>query len=269
MAEPFQTTTDSIMLIRSWVENHPGIKAGITTRNGGFSNYPFDTFNMGLHVEDEQQTVISNREKLAEILNFPLGDWVSGQQIHETNVAVVTEEDKGKGSRKMGDALSGFDGLITNQSGILCTAFFADCVPLFFFHPSSGWMGIAHAGWRGTVNRMGEKMVCEFKNQGLDISQLLVAIGPCISQTKYEVDDRILNEIPAGLTEQVVQQVGDGRGLLDLRKTNYEIFLQSGLKKENIQVTEYCTYRDDQLFFSHRRDKGSTGRMLGFIGLEK
>lgn len=171
-----------------------------------------------------------------------------------------------KGSVSYASSIKGTDGLVTNQKGLLCTAFFADCVPLFFFDPITGYIGIAHAGWKGSINRIAEKMVEAFIKVDVKAENLLVAIGPCISQQNYEVDERVVQSIRETDRVNVVRSLGKNRFLLDLKQLNVDILLQSGVLRHNIEITNYCTYRDENIFFSHRRDHGKTGRMLGFIG---
>lgn len=269
MSEPFQLQTEINLVIEKWQQLNPRLKAGFTTRNGGFSEAPFHTMNLGLHVQDQSEKVIRNRQKLAETVYSPLETWVSGEQIHQTNVHFVTDLDKGKGATAYDTSLNDIDGLITNHNGILCTAFFADCVPIYFFDPSSGYIGIAHAGWKGTVNRIGEKMVEALQSGGADPADILVTIGPCISRDVYEVDERVIRHIPDTFFDKAVVTRENNRFLLDLKQLNIEILLQQGILRHNIDVTNYCTFRDESLFFSHRRDRGKTGRMLGYIGYEK
>ncbi|SET30625.1 conserved hypothetical protein [Oceanobacillus limi] len=269
MAEVFKQQDDAFLMIEKWQELHPSLIAGFTTRNGGESNPPFDSLNLGLHVSDEQSNIIANRRSLADKLEFPLENWVSGEQVHQSYVHFVTQLDKGKGSADYNTSIKGTDGLITNEAGLLCTAFFADCVPLFFFDPETGYLGIAHAGWKGTVNRIAEQMVEKFESQGVDPSKLLVVIGPCISQENYEVNDHVVSKIESNFMDHTVIQTGRDRYLLDLKQLNVEILLQCGVFRNNIDVTNYCTFKENSLFYSHRRDRGQTGRMLGYIGYRK
>ncbi|WP_407268049.1 peptidoglycan editing factor PgeF [Radiobacillus sp. PE A8.2] len=267
MKEPFQSMNQSVLKIDQWMEENDGLVAGITTRQGGVSDEPFSSFNLGFHVPDIKKNVRKNREILGEILGYSLNEWMMGEQVHKTNVAVVNSSHKSKGAFKHGDALSGYDGLITNDRGLLLTSLFADCVPLYFLDPTSQWIGIAHAGWRGTVNGMAANMVKELEKQTVLPSNLKVVVGPSISGSKYEVDDQVIDNIPEQYHKHSIVMKDNGRYLLDLRKLNYSILVESGVMPENINITSYCTYSNPDLFFSHRRDQGKTGRMLGFIGV--
>ncbi|WP_188454474.1 peptidoglycan editing factor PgeF [Virgibacillus oceani] len=266
MSEAFIQKDISYLHIKSWQDLNPNLRVGFTTRNGGYSKGSFQSLNMGLHVSDDYDDCLNNRQQLANKIEFPLNDWVSGEQIHSNQVKEIGIPDKGKGAVSYQDALKGIDGMITNQAGILCTAFFADCVPLFFFDPVSNYIGIAHAGWKGSVNRIAEKMVLKLQHSGVDIANLLVAIGPCISEESYEVDEHVISHIPNELAEKTAVKTKHHHYLLDLKQLNVEILLQCGILRNNIEVTNFCTLRDESLFFSHRRDKGKTGRMLGYIG---
>src|SRR5690625_381648 len=124
--ESFMKVDPSHLQLKEWQQISPGLKVGFTTRTGGVSTEPFHTFNLGLHVQDVEQHTLINRNILATKLGMPLSHWVSGEQIHDTYIKVVKNKDKGRGSRYFTDSVPNTDGLITNQSHILCTAFFAD-----------------------------------------------------------------------------------------------------------------------------------------------
>lgn len=269
MDEPFIQGDKTFLTINKWEQLNDKLRVGFTTRNGGVSKNPYDTLNLGLHVADEQEDVIKNRSLLAEKLGFPLSNWVCGEQIHGSTIKVINENDRGKGATSHETSIKNRDGLITNQEGILCTAFFADCVPLYFYDQKTAFIGIAHAGWKGTVNRIAESMIEHFVSLGSEKQDILVAIGPSISQKKYEVNDAVINQIDDDLLNKVVVPLENDKFLLDLKQLNVEILLQNGILRHNIDVTSFCSFSNHELFFSHRRDKGKTGRMLGFIGIMK
>lgn len=266
MSEVFLKVDPSYLQIKKWQEYNVNIVAGFTTRNGGVSKPPFHSLNMGLHVPDLHENIVHNREILAEKLNIPLENWISAEQVHHNDIEIVSTADKGKGARTYESCIKGVDGLITNKKGILCTAFFADCVPIYFFDPITEYIGIAHAGWKGTVLGIAEKMVQALQEKGVNKDNLLVAIGPCISKEKYEVDQRVVDAIEVKYRQKCLVKNEKNRYLLDLKQLNVEILLQTGILRHNIDITNLCTYKDDSLFYSHRRDNGKTGRMLGFLG---
>lgn len=265
MSEPF-VLKDNILHIENWENRSDGLVAGFTTRRGGFGSKPFDSWNMGLHVGDDPQVVVENRQHLTKQLQLPFGSFVAGEQVHSTVIKQVGRDDKGKGAKSYASSLPGIDGMFTTESGVLCTAFFADCVPLLFFDPVTGLIGIAHAGWKGTTGKIGEKMVEKMTDSGAKTSDLLAVIGPCISEEYYEVDEHVMQYVEDKDVSAVAKDLHNGHYLLNLKLLNKLILVHAGLPEKNIEVTNYCTYRDKNLFFSHRRDHGKTGRMLAFIG---
>jgi hypothetical protein len=266
MDDPFIQENERSLFIKNWHNKIPGLIAGFTTRNGGVSETPFHSLNIGLHVNDNKEHVLTNRKLFVNDADFSMSDWVSGEQVHKTNVEKLKNENKGSGATSLTSSIPDTDGLITDRKGICCTAYFADCVPLFFFDYKTEFIGIAHAGWKGTVNGMASKMVSAFQEEGVLAEDLLVVIGPCISTKYYEVDEHVISHIPSEFRDNTVIPQENRRYLLDLKQLNVDILLQSGVLRNNIDVTSYCTFRDEQLFFSHRRDEGKTGRMAGFIG---
>lgn len=260
--------------LRDWETSFPGLVAGFTIRTGGVSKQPYGSFNMGLHVGDEPGDVVANRRSLAQQLNMPFDAWTCADQVHGNRVCEAAAAGAGKESLK--DVIKAADGLYTDKPGVLLTSFYADCVPLFFLHPDSGAIGLAHAGWKGTVARIAEEMVTSFERQyNAKPDQLLVAIGPSIGGCCYEVDDRIIEQVQRSSQqwEKSVKPGNEaGRYMLDLRRLNAEILAETGVQPGNIAGTDWCTSCRTDLFFSHRKEAGpggTTGRMASFIGWTK
>src|SRR5699024_4393178 len=252
--EIFKRTNESYLEICQWIEHNKRLKVGFTTKNGGVSEHPYETLNLGLHVNDKNENVINNRHHLAQELKVPLNHWVCGEQVHDIKIKHVTKADRNKGTESVQSDLGEIDGLIATESNILCTAFFADCVPLFFYDKRLNIVGIAHAGWKGTVKEIGAQMVKSFVQLGSQMEDLFVAIGPCISKMNYEVNDHVIKHIDENFVSKVVTDKGEGKYLLDLKQLNVEILLQNGVMRNNIDITTYCTYEHEQLFYSYRRD---------------
>ncbi|PAM93515.1 laccase, partial [Flavobacterium sp. IR1] len=158
MGEGFSEIHPECLAVEQWQNENSDLVAGVTTRKGGLSEPPFNTLNMGFHVNDELDTVLKNRERFAEIISFPLNQWVGSEQVHGSTIQKVTKEDMGLGARTIQDAISAADGLYTKERGILLTSLYADCVPLLSFAGNHGIIGVAHAGWKGTVQLIGPKM---------------------------------------------------------------------------------------------------------------
>ncbi len=181
---PFSLTTPSTLMIQDWVQtnqNNKEVIAGFTTKNGGVSQKPFESLNTGLHVHDKDADVVKNREYIADMFNTDLQSWVFADQTHDNRVQKVTQRDRGKGAREYHTALKATDGLYTNEKNVFLALCFADCVPLFFYDPVKSLVGVAHAGWKGTVKQIGREMVKQWtEKEGSNPSDIYAVIGPSI-----------------------------------------------------------------------------------------
>jgi len=268
MKEPFVLSDETRPLhIRQWEEQHPGLVAGFTLRTGGVSGEPFASCNMGLHVGDTAEHVVANRKKLAYQLGMPFEAWSCAEQVHGSSVCQVTSG--GAGRESLHDVIPAADGLHTNRTGILLASFYADCVPLYFLDPVNGAIGLAHAGWKGTVGRIAEEMVRAFaRHYGTSAADLKVAIGPSIGGCCYEVDERIIERVREAASDwqTAVTPASNDRYMLDLPRLNEAILREAGVAGNQVLRTGWCTSCRTDLFFSHRKEAGITGRMASFIG---
>ncbi|MFC3882659.1 peptidoglycan editing factor PgeF [Bacillus songklensis] len=246
---------------------------GFTTKNGGFSIEGYQTLNLGLHVQDVPSTVVANREVVAKQLEMPLSKWVCAEQVHQSRIAKVTKADSEKGVYDYKEGIPQTDGIYTNQTNILLTLCFADCVPLYFFAPKYNMIGLAHAGWRGTVENIGGKMIEKWmQEEGIPLHDIYAAIGPAIEACCYIVDDKVIDLVKNVLDDQETSfysLVSEGQYALDLKEVNKQLLLKAGVSRENILMSTLCTSCEKDVFFSHRRDQGKTGRMLSFIGYKE
>lgn len=270
--EPFILRRNEFFTIDEWSRKNPGLVVGFTSKNGGFSEDHFSTMNLGWHVNDALDAVHSNRERLAELIGFPLRKWVGAEQTHDIHIERVMAKDAGKGSIVYRDSFKSTDGFFTKAKGVLLTLCYADCVPLYFLHEETGAVGIAHAGWKGTVGGIAIEMVRMFESEGMDIKGLHAIIGPSICKNCYVVDERVIVLVEKLLEEnenKPYNQIEHHQYELDLKQLNKRLLLTAGIIEENIKVTNFCTSCHDEHFFSHRRDKGKTGRMMSFIGYKE
>ncbi|HHY74539.1 MAG TPA: peptidoglycan editing factor PgeF [Bacillus bacterium] len=269
--EPF-LLKDTVLFIDTWNSFNQNVVAGFSTRQGGVSKEPFHSMNLGLHVNDEKKAVTRNREKLAELIDAPLTTWVCAEQIHGAKIAKVTNKDAGKGSIQMETAIKGVDGLYTRENDTFLFTVYADCVPLYFFAKSQNIIGVAHAGWRGTVANIAGEMVELWKREeNISIEDLYVCIGPSIGKCCYVVDDYVIdqvaNRLHGEINNHIYEKISSGQYKLDLKQVNVELLKIAGVIPAHIEVSNYCTSCHSNLFFSHRRDQGKAGRMLSFIGM--
>ncbi|WP_051314737.1 peptidoglycan editing factor PgeF [Alteribacter aurantiacus] len=245
------------------------MSAGFSTKHGGESIGPYESLNLGLHTEDDPRTVVKNREKLAKAAGFQLNEMVVGEQIHSNQIKEITASDRGAGSTTLETAIKGTDGFFTKDKGVLLVSMYADCVPLYFFAPKEGLVGLAHAGWKGTVGNIAGGMLKAFKEAGAHPKDVYTAIGPSISMPCYEVDERVVkqvNRLPLNAKDSVKKTRKD-HYLINLKAINRDLLLAEGVQENRVFVSTHCTYEQSDLFYSHRRDNGKTGRMMSFIGL--
>ncbi len=266
MKEIFVEKSPLYYRIADW-EDKMNVTAGFTTKNNGVSKDVFTSLNTGFHVHDKEADVVKNRELIADETGFPLSSWVGAEQTHRTNIRRVTSAEKGLGARDYISALRDTDGLYTDQDGILLTLCFADCVPIFYISEKHHFIGTVHAGWKGTVQGIASEMVSIWKGHGIAPNDIKVVIGPSICQNCYIVDDKVIKEVDKMVednSEKPYNLIREGQYSLDLKKCNQLILQTAGVS--DISVTGLCTSCRSEAFFSHRRDEGRTGRLMGFIG---
>jgi polyphenol oxidase len=267
--EPFKIKTPKYFAVESWMNDNPELVAGFSTKNGGVSQGAFSGLNFGFHVGDHSLTVLKNRELLSQEVEFPLEGWIGAEQTHEVSVQKVTKADRGKGSDRYETSFPSTDGLFTDEKGIMLTLCFADCVPLYFIDKEKGFIGVAHAGWKGSVGGIAKEMVSVFVQHGSHPSAISVIIGPSICKKCYIVDERVIKlveKVLEGVEKKPYNQINTVQYSLDLKELNKQILLRAGVQQANITLTSYCTSCNSDYFYSHRGDKGNTGRMLAFIG---
>ena len=271
MKEPF-ILKENLLFLDSWMKQNDHLIAGFTTIKGGTSTGAFEGLNIAYHVGDDAQAVLKNRELVAESIEMPLEQWVFAEQLHTTKVHHVTSADLGAGVHSFESGIKATDGLYTKEKGVVLATFYADCTPLYFYAPKHELIGVAHAGWRGTVDGMMHEMLKTLKEvEQIDPKDILVAIGPCIGRDAYRVDDTVINEVKKSSIEGIEEtfiELGDGQYKFDPKLLNYKQALHDGVPAENILVTSYCTYTDSDLFYSFRKNN-QTGRMMNFMCLNK
>lgn len=240
-----------------------------STRKGGVSKGIYESMNLSFHRGDDPECVLENFRRIAALFDSTPDRIVCAKQTHTTNIRRVIGKDAGKGVTREAD-YQDIDGLVTNEPGlILCTSF-ADCVPLYFVDPVRGAIGLAHSGWRGTVNRMGEKMVQTMEKQfGSRPENLLVAVGPSICVDCYEVGEEVAEEFRKAFPKTEVLRKGkkEGKYQLDLWKANEAILFDAGIRKEHLEITDLCTCCNPELLFSHRASHGQRGNLCAFLEL--
>lgn len=239
-----------------------GLGAWMSTRQGGHSQAPWDSLNLGDHVGDSPAQVRSNRQQLASALGVRP---VFLQQVHGTRV-VELKADIPDG--QVADACFSF------VPGLACTIMVADCLPVLLWDTQGQWVAAAHAGWRGLAGQNGvgvlESLWSALSARGALAQRARVWLGPCIGPHAFEVGPEVRRAFGhAGPTAAFRPGLGD-RWLADLPGLARQRLRSLGLSdvKGNDGSSAWCTVSQPSLFFSHRRDAvrlGSSGRMAACI----
>lgn len=246
------------------------IEHAVFTRQGGVSPAPFDSLNMSVSVPDEKARVYANRRRAFGLFDRDTGTLVHAYLVHEAQVARVTKQD-------YGTWISRVDGIMTNEPGCALTMNFADCTPIFLYDPLQGAIGLGHAGWMGTVRDLPgalvRAMTAEF---GSDPASLLAGIGPAIGPCCYEVGEPVISQVRRAFKNASTllvdapdgkPQADGGRPHFDLPRANRRNLQRAGV--QHIEMSGLCTACRTDLFFSHRAEKGKTGRFGTILILNK
>ncbi|WP_235436072.1 peptidoglycan editing factor PgeF [Gottschalkia purinilytica] len=256
-------------IIPEFEETHL-VNHGFTTRIGGLSKSPFNSLNLGLKTDDNRENVIENFKIICDVFENTIDRAVLSDQVHKTDIKIVTNKDIGKGLVKNKD-YKDIDGLVTNEPDVMLFTFFADCVPIFFLDKVKKVVGLAHGGWRGTVDKISGKMIDIMKkNYSSDPNDILVGIGPSIGQCCYEVGADVYKRFNTNFTSvsNVLKPTGEGKWKLNLWEANKVVLEESGVPCRNIIISEVCTSCNSDIFFSYRKENGITGRMAAIIQLK-
>ncbi len=272
------------------LEQIDNIQHVFSTRIGGVSQGDFSTLNFSFVRGDDKDCVLENYKRIGQVFDSRVGQFVATDQTHTTNIRVVTEGDAGKGVVQLRD-YSDVDGLITKEKGLILSCFFADCVPLFFVDKTKNVIGLAHSGWRGTVNGMGACMVKRMQEEfGCKPEDILAGIGPSICQECYEVSEEVAIQFKEGFwSEQCIDMYcceaydsgiypskeilvagkASGKYQLDLWLANMAVLRSAGIPLANISITDLCTCCNAPYLFSHRATGGKRGNLGAFMMLKK
>lgn len=233
-------------LLHTWETDTYRYQAYVTTRTDGHNEG-----NVGLHVGDDAEQVVANREYFFDAAGLVLADSVWADQVHQTNVEVVGDADRGKGAYRYEETIPATDGLVTTVDALPLALVFADCVPLFFCAKDHGVIGIAHAGWKGTVRNIVSSMTEAFASLGVPRHDIEMFVGPAITAEHYEVDRRVLDAVEAVSPAAYASSVRDeraGHARLSLQQVNETLAVE-----RNIEVTQSnLSTVSDQTFFSYR-----------------
>lgn len=246
-------------------QDHPGLIQGIFTRQGGISPAPWSSLNMATSVGDTRERVVENRRRILDALHLPGWGFFDVWQVHGTHVIPAYSHRLPDQPHQKADAI------LTDRRGVALLMLFADCVPVFLYDPVQRVAGIAHAGWKGTVDQVAKKAVDHMASvYGSKPVDLLAGIGPSICQQHYEVGGDVIRQVDRsfGPGAGLLEKSGDGKARFDLWEANRRVLVNSGLLEDHIQISRLCTAESLDNWYSHRGEQGKTGRFAAVLAVQ-
>jgi len=243
------------------LENFRFFKHAFSTRIGGVSTGNFKTLNLGKKNSDEKCHVDENYRRFFDSVEIKMDTLTFLDHVHGENIKVV--------SQKNFKNIEKFDGSITNTAGITLVTFHADCCPIFILDPVKKLIGLAHAGWRGTVKdiagKMVSKMIYEFK---VKPKNLICCIGPAIRNCCFEVKQDVANEFKIKKDSENFIKILNNKIFVDLLQCNKQSLIESGVSENKIIISDICTSCFSDLIFSHRAHGKSHGTAIAIATLK-
>lgn len=233
------------------------VKSLVTTRHGGLSASPYDTFNLAAHVGDYPDIVAKNRQILAKYLP---GEPYWLNQTHSDQIICLNN------SIRKTLLLECFDASYTYQKNIVCAVMSADCIPILLTDKNGSFAAAIHAGWRGVENNIIRKTINII---GVQSNDILVYMSAAICKNHFEVGAEIFTMFMQQdiNNKSFFTAIGNGKFYCDLTAIAKMQLLKLGIINQNIYLSNMCTYCNKELFYSYRRD-GMTGRIASMIWLE-
>ncbi len=266
-SENLITEQDGLCFVRFPHFTCAGLPAhAVTTRKGGVSVGALSSLNMGRRALDTSENLTENHRRAANALGVSPDSFVFSDQVHGVRILEVNREN-------FRDPVTETDGLMTNVPGITLATVYADCMPVMLYDPVNRAIGMVHAGWRGTAQSIGPLLVNRMAARYGSKPQHLLAglgpsIGPCCFQVGVEVAESFLAMAPLKTdTSWLIEQ--PGKPHIDLAIINRLLLIDAGVEPQSILSASLCTYCNADLFFSHRRDNGYTGRMAALMAIQE
>lgn len=237
-------------------ESLPEVKHGVFTREGGASAAPWHSLNLGGNVGDDPQAVRQNHVRMYAALGVDGERACSVWQVHSADVILANGPVQGRRWLALADAM------VTDRPDTPLSMRFADCTPLLFHDPVRRVIAMAHAGWRGTVLGVGSNTVRAMQQAyGCRPADIHAGIGPSIGPDRYQVGEEVVEAVQDyfGTTDGLIRRdASDGTAYLNLWEANRLDLYRAGV--EQVEIAGLCTATRTDEFFSHRAEKGRTGR---------
>jgi polyphenol oxidase len=240
-------------------QQFPELIAVESTRKGGVSKVPYSSLNLGLFTNDKPENVEENRKRFFDSLGIKASRVAHSYQVHKDQILKVTRC----------KAYEGYDALITENKNSFMSVTVADCTPVLIYDAKNQAVAAIHAGWKGTVADITAKtiqrMQVEFKTNPKDC---YVYVGTCIDGSSFEVGEEVAEKF-AYEFKRLDKSGRKPKFYVDLKKANVAQLVKCGVPESQIEVSPFSTVLDNKEYFSHRKEKGKTGRMMALIGIRK
>jgi YfiH family protein len=234
---------------------HPELIVAQSTRHGGVSPAPYASLNLGKSTGDDPAHVAENRRLFASAVGFNLNQLVFSKQVHGCEVLEAAEP----------GLYAGYDAIVSDVPGLVLAVSVADCAPILMYDTLHQAVAAIHAGWRGMAGGIIGHALARMKAlYGTAGADCLAYIGPCIDECSFEVGDEVAAQFEPAFKRFSTES---GKYFVDLKKAGAAQLQQFGIPAGQIEISPLSTVTDNRDFFSHRLEKGTTGRMMAVIGV--
>ena len=241
----------------------PWVIAAVSMRLGGVSQIPYRSLNLAYHVGDMDALVTENRRRFYGGLGIDASSIVLAQQAHGNEVAIVGKSQAGCGAYSHETAIPETDSMITASRSVALAVLTADCVPALIVDPVREVVGVAHAGWRGTLLMIVSRTILKMRDAfGTKPADCLAALGPSIGPCCYTVGEDVRSQFLRAFGSECVVE-----DRLDLQQAVKTQLVNIGVSEINISSLGGCTACNLNRFYSYRGEGGRTGRIMSVIGI--
>lgn len=268
-ADVLEDTRGGVLTLSFPRLGHPTlVRHAISTRVGGVSRGSYQSMNISYKVSDDPLRVEENRQLLSRSLEMDIHKAVYLTQIHSDKVFKLDSSNL----PPKGEPLGQGDALITNLPKVPIFILVADCLPILFYDQTHKAIGLAHAGWRGTVAQIAVKTLKAMTEAyGTNPADVKIVLGPAIGACCYEVGRDVKEKFDSfAYAEAVLEQSGKARWKLNIPEANARQLLEAGAAEDHLIRSNLCTINHIDLFYSHRAEAGGdqlTGRFGAFMML--
>lgn len=243
-----------IKLIKPHLLNDESISSWFSLRNHESvqQNSTIPGLNLGMNTQEEEEIILQNRKLLLDQVGIDTHQIAYAIQVHETKVEVV----------RHGGTYPNTDAFATTKQGMALAIQVADCAAVLFGDPVNGVIAAVHAGWRGAVGNIIPKTLKKMMSLGAEAKNIKAFVSPCISLKNFEVGEEVATKFP----DQFVDRDRFEKPHVDLKEFIRYQLLEQGMMESKIELDTHCTINDEK-FYSYRRQKEKSGRMMGIIKL--